>query len=98
MDALERGALVNKDLGDLQLVHIRAFIVLGVCDGGLKQFLDDRRTLLRAEGQLLERTLNRHATNLISDQTAFCGEMRAKRKRANVSVAIRTYLDFLLAT
>src|SRR5690606_77424 len=73
LDALERHALVDKNGCDLELVHIRAFVVLSVGNGRLQNLLHQGGGLLGAEGQNVQRLFHSLATNLVSNQTGFLG-------------------------
>jgi hypothetical protein len=47
-EALQRGALLDVDGLDLQLVDVGAVVVFGVGDGGFQDLLDDSRSFFSA--------------------------------------------------
>src|SRR4051812_26822376 len=49
VEALEHRPLLDEDRLDLELVDVRAVVVLGVGDRALQDLLDDLRALLRGE-------------------------------------------------
>src|SRR5690606_26303593 len=69
-EALERGALLDVDGLDLQLVDIGAIVVLGIRDGRLQRLLDDAGSLLLRERQDVQGLVDLLATNQVGHQTA----------------------------
>ena len=61
-------ALVDEDLGDLQVIDIGGVIVLGVGDRRLEHLLEQLRRLLVAERQQIEGAVDRQPTHLVADQ------------------------------
>src|SRR3569623_2676689 len=84
-NAVVARALVDEDLGDLQLIDIGAGIVLGVGDRRLEHLLEQLRRLLVAERQQIEGAVDRQPTHLVGDQTAFL------RRNARVSYCCRCF-------
>src|SRR3989338_327574 len=70
-EALQRRRIVNVNGCYFQLIDISAIVMLGIDNRRLKRLFDNPGTLLRAEGQDVERLCNRQTSNLIGDQTAF---------------------------
>jgi hypothetical protein len=87
-ETLQRRTLLNVDRLDTQRVDIGAIVVLGVRDCRLDNLLDDLRALFGAEGQNVERLLDRLAADEIRNQTTFCSDRRTPRRMALVSIVI----------
>src|SRR5512144_3116523 len=71
--ARERRRAVDLHVRDLELVDVRAVVVLGVRDRGLEHLVHHPRGLLAAEREDLESLRNGLAANLIRDEPAFLG-------------------------
>src|SRR3954466_9103159 len=73
VEALEDRTLLDEDRLDLELVDVRAVVVLGVGDRALEDLLDDLRALLRREGEDVERARDRLSAHEVRDQAALLG-------------------------
>src|SRR5574343_1099606 len=69
-EALQARALVHVNRRHLQGVDVSAFVVLGVSDGAFQHLLQQHSALFRAEGQDVQRSVNRQAANLVGHQAA----------------------------
>src|SRR5574343_509769 len=70
-ETLERGALLDVDGLDLQLVDVGAIVMLGVGNGGLQNLLDDHGSFFLREGQDVQGLVHFLAADQIGDQAAF---------------------------
>src|SRR6266849_5578914 len=68
LKTLEGGGLFDKNGLYLQLIDVRAVVVLGIGDRGFQHFLDDVRPLLRTEGEQIERFFHREPADLVGDE------------------------------
>src|SRR5690606_4177974 len=72
-DALKRTPLVDENGGNLQVIHVSAFVVLGVGYGRLQHFLHDLGGFLVTESQQVERFAHPFPADLVGDQAGFLG-------------------------
>src|SRR5262245_10082884 len=70
METLQQRRSVHRDLLHLQLVHVRAEIVLGVGDRRLEHLAHQPRALLRREAQRVERQPDGLAAHEVRHQAA----------------------------
>src|SRR5690606_39051065 len=83
--ASEERRPVHLDDGDLQLVDIRAVVVLRVRNRGLEHLVHDPRGLLAAEPQNVDGLRHRLTPDLIRDESAFLGRnARISQSRRNL--------------
>src|SRR5690242_11459305 len=68
--ALHVRTLVHEDGLDLQLVHVRAVVVLGVGDGGLQYLAHQLGAVLGTELHDFQRLTHALAADLVGDQAA----------------------------
>src|SRR6266852_5107819 len=73
LKTLERRGLLDENGFYLQLVNVRAVVVLGVGDRRFQHFLDDVRPLLRIEGEQIERLFHREPADLVGDEPPLLG-------------------------
>src|SRR6478609_1759693 len=72
-EALQRRALLDVDLRDLQLVDVGAVVVLGVGDRRFERLLDDPGGLLLREVQDVDRLVDLLAADEVGDEPALVG-------------------------
>src|SRR5260221_14192488 len=85
LKTLQRGGLLDKNGLDLQLIDVRAVVVLGIGDRRFQHFLDDVRSLLRTEGEQVERLFNRQPADLVGDEPPLLGRKPyPKQRRARI--------------
>src|SRR5690554_702593 len=70
-DAFHAHTLIYKNRRHFQLIDISAFIVLCVCNGRFKHFLNYRSALFWTKAQNIKSIFNAFSTNLICNQTRF---------------------------
>src|SRR5712692_383850 len=73
LKTLERRGLLDENGFYLQLVNVRAVVVLGVWNRRFQHFLDDVRPLLRIEGEQIERLFHREPADLVGDEPPLLG-------------------------
>src|SRR5258706_8117822 len=70
LEALEERTALDMNRLDLQGVDVGAVVVLGIGDRRLEHLADDRRALLRREGEESHRLVDRLAADHVCDQPA----------------------------
>jgi hypothetical protein len=94
-NAFHGRAFVDLDLGDLELVDVRADVVLGIGDGRLQDFFDDRGALLGAEREQIQGLLDVEPTDLVGDQARLLrGDTRVLEFCFSLHVRFLAYLFF----
>src|SRR5690606_2957594 len=69
-EAAQRGALLDVDARDAQLVDVGAVVVLGVRDRRLERLADDSGSLLLREREDVQRLVDRLAADQVGDEAA----------------------------
>src|SRR5476649_1592903 len=76
-DSLQRTPFVDENGGDLQVINVCAFVMLGVGYGRLQHFLQDLGGFLTAESQQVERFAHLFPRIWSATKRAFWAEIRA---------------------
>src|SRR5712691_5459866 len=81
LKALERHGLLDENPLHPQLIHVGAVVVLGVGNRRFEHLLDDARSLLRTEGEQIERFSHGQPADLVRDEPPLLGRQPHPVKR-----------------